>query len=99
MLLGVFADPFDSPEATLVFDGYDRRFVEHDATSAQIYDSIRRSKIDRHVLRRKLEISGEKHDLTISLPVTAMPRRLRSEERRVGQECVSTCRSRWSPYH
>src|SRR3546814_13514387 len=22
-----------------------------------------------------------------------------SEERRVGQECVSTCRSRWSPYH
>src|SRR3546814_6511776 len=25
--------------------------------------------------------------------------RLRSEERRVGKECVSTCRSRWSPYH
>src|SRR3546814_19380425 len=24
---------------------------------------------------------------------------LRSEERRVGKECVSTCRSRWSPYH
>src|SRR3546814_11397830 len=23
----------------------------------------------------------------------------RSEERRVGKECVSTCRSRWSPYH
>src|SRR3546814_13887359 len=23
---------------------------------------------------------------------------LRSEERRVGKECVSTCRSRWSPY-
>src|SRR3546814_2829861 len=28
-------------------------------------------------------------------PVTEM----RSEERRVGKECVSTCRSRWSPYH
>src|SRR3546814_4419377 len=27
---------------------------------------------------------------------TAKPR---SEERRVGKECVSTCRSRWSPYH
>src|SRR3546814_7521171 len=26
-------------------------------------------------------------------------RRTRSEERRVGKECVSTCRSRWSPYH
>src|SRR3546814_6045231 len=23
----------------------------------------------------------------------------RSDERRVGNECVSTCRSRWSPYH
>src|SRR3546814_20478256 len=27
------------------------------------------------------------------------PQRVRSEERRVGNECVSTCRSRWSPYH
>src|SRR3546814_16039597 len=25
--------------------------------------------------------------------------RFRSEARRVGKECVSTCRSRWSPYH
>src|SRR3546814_14737492 len=24
---------------------------------------------------------------------------LSSEERRVGKECVSTCRSRWAPYH
>src|SRR3546814_6208200 len=28
-----------------------------------------------------------------------LPKRGRSEERRVGKECVSTCRSRWSPYH
>src|SRR3546814_15625287 len=28
-----------------------------------------------------------------------VPYRHRSEERRVGKECVSTCRSRWSPYH
>src|SRR3546814_13991863 len=27
------------------------------------------------------------------------PAIFRSEERRVGKECVSTCRSRWSPYH
>src|SRR3546814_8136786 len=26
-------------------------------------------------------------------------REARSEERRVGKECVSTCRYRWSPYH
>src|SRR3546814_11619029 len=35
-----------------------------------------------------------------SLRVGTMPRTTpRSEERRVGKECVSTCRSRWSPYH
>src|SRR3546814_15905259 len=28
----------------------------------------------------------------------AMPMTFRSEERRLGKECVSTCRSRWSPY-
>jgi uncharacterized protein (DUF952 family) len=27
------------------------------------------------------------------------PSRGRSEERRVGKECTSVCRSRWSPYH
>src|SRR3546814_11210760 len=30
---------------------------------------------------------------------TANPRVERSEERRVGKECVSTCRSRWTPQH
>src|SRR3546814_2337503 len=30
---------------------------------------------------------------------TALNLLIRSEERRVGKECVSTCRSRWSPYH
>src|SRR3546814_20901062 len=29
-------------------------------------------------------------------PVTERPKIARSEERRVGKECVSTCRSRWS---
>src|SRR3546814_11885048 len=35
------------------------------------------------------------------LGIPPLPERqfLRSEERRVGKECVSTCRSRWSPYH
>src|SRR3546814_16857044 len=33
------------------------------------------------------------------LPPLPLTRRRRSEERRVGKECVSTCRSRWSPYH
>src|SRR3546814_20841690 len=46
--------------------------------------------------------------VTRPLPITRRARNsilhacwpdLRSEERRVGKECVSTCRSRWSPYH
>src|SRR3546814_12906045 len=36
--------------------------------------------------------------LSTSLSVDSI-HTLRSEERRVGTECVSTCRSRWSPYH
>ena len=35
----------------------------------------------------------------IALPKTIDNDTWRSEERRVGKECVSTCRSRWSPYH
>src|SRR3546814_2584891 len=45
-------------------------------------------------------------DLHVSLPGALLAGRSdtagfldRSEERRVGKECVSTCRSRWSPYH
>src|SRR3546814_10992706 len=36
--------------------------------------------------------------LEISVGGEGIERRTRSEERRVGKECVSTCRSRWSPY-
>src|SRR3546814_9094890 len=35
----------------------------------------------------------------IELMITRSSNPARSEERRVGKECVSTCRSRWSPYH
>src|SRR3546814_20219162 len=41
-------------------------------------------------------------DLIIYHPKTlahSFTSQLRSEERRVGKECVSTCRSRWSQYH
>src|SRR3546814_13282880 len=34
-----------------------------------------------------------------TLTILALALRARSDERRVGKECVSTCRSRWSPYH
>src|SRR3546814_13929977 len=40
-------------------------------------------------------------DAPVQAYIAAMPgwKSNRSEERRVGKECVSTCRYRWSPYH
>src|SRR3546814_7791838 len=46
--------------------------------------------------------SRRRRETGVSLPTTRASARsgsIRSEERRVGKECVSTCRSRWSPYH
>ena len=43
-------------------------------------------------LRTIVEHGGEVIDVVVEHP-------LRSEERRVGKECASMCRSRWSPYH
>src|SRR3546814_13413620 len=54
---------------------------------------------------RRLEQEGEASarrfaEEALSLLVTALlVISARSEERRVGKECVSTCISRWSPYH
>src|SRR3546814_17190828 len=50
------------------------------------------------------ELSAEAKSVGIATVVWSYPRggnlsKERSEERRVGKECVSTCRSRWSPYH
>src|SRR3546814_20197384 len=46
------------------------------------------------------EFEGVRHDCGSKLGyLRANVEFGRSEERRVGQECVSTCRSRWSPYH
>src|SRR3546814_19903770 len=42
---------------------------------------------------------GAGADAWLTVPHRAFRERGRSEERRVGKECVSTCRSRWTPYH
>src|SRR3546814_11404697 len=43
--------------------------------------------------------SGHGHHGPTSFVLGIIAVETRSEERRVGKECVSTCRSRWSPYH
>src|SRR3546814_1106850 len=46
-----------------------------------------------------LEEAIRDYSSAIDLGTTDAATFIRSEERRVGKECVSTCRSRWSPYH
>src|SRR3546814_9362549 len=50
------------------------------------------------VRARRIRAGGGRQDLPHS-GGRNRSRTRRSEERRVGKECVSTCRSRWSPYH
>src|SRR3546814_14767579 len=55
------------------------------AVAAHLAEPIR-SQHHAVVLDLKLDVGTDRLDID------------RSEERRVGKECVSTCRSRWSPY-
>src|SRR3546814_15807926 len=69
----------------LLLDDGGHRLLQRGRVGAGIAD------VDRQRWRR---------DLGILLDGKAAQRKQpRSEERRVGKECVSTCRSRWSPYH
>src|SRR3546814_18992345 len=52
--------------------------------------------VEKHLKRLKaMEETAKSKDV----PAAGGNAEERSEERRVGNECVSTCRSRWSPYH
>src|SRR3546814_16907091 len=49
-------------------------------------------------ITRPVRIGSLTADVGASIGYARLPGH-RSEERRVGKECVSTCRSRWSPYN
>src|SRR3546814_16780983 len=56
----------------------------------------------KDVANGKIDVAGTctQNGQTVDMAmVGTMAAKKRSEERRVGKECVSTCRSRWSPYH
>src|SRR3546814_12317363 len=63
--------------------------------------------VDSAQAKKLLAEAGYPNGFTLSLGSPAgrytndkrIAQAVRSEERRVGKECVSTCRSRWSPYH
>src|SRR3546814_17468356 len=54
---------------------------------------------DAMPVRSRYPASSDAIALRPSRAVSRSASSARSEERRVGKECVSTCRSRWSPYH
>src|SRR3546814_11378483 len=66
--------------------------VQHDGDMARRVDEIA-------ALQRDLTGESVQRLADGGCLLVGVARRLRSEERRVGKECVSTCRSRWSPYH
>src|SRR3546814_1658609 len=55
--------------------------------------------LEENKARKKEAVAAEKPRPPKVARITSWEQRERSEERRVGKECVSTCRSRWSPYH
>ena len=57
---------------------------------SELQQTAKEEQIDR--FRKLAESQGERG-------VRCLREMLRSEERRVGKECRTVCRSRWSPYH
>ena len=53
----------------------------------------------RHERERLADLLDAERDKSAELMAQVSALRARSEERRVGKECLSQCRSRWSPYH
>ena len=79
--------------------------VTPSATSSEVTEAVPSTQGDTKetVQPEKVEEVSETNRPTTSptAPTTELQEEpaSRSEERRVGKECVSTCRSRWSPYH
>src|SRR3546814_1572717 len=75
----------ESSDARIRRGGHDRpKDALRNASAVLIYEEV-----GGDAARPVSEPADRKHLVAFS----------RSEERRVGKECVSTCRSRWSPYH
>src|SRR3546814_13593927 len=72
------------------------------AFADQRHENVRIHLADDDPVTTKFDLLGTNTGEFLGLPPTGRSFRvpvIRSEERRVGKECVSTCRSRWSPSH
>src|SRR3546814_15968822 len=79
-----------------------KHFVEVLAQTANVTESAKQAGLDRSAvyrLRARSESFRAAWDEAMNQALDALEAVLRSEGRRVGKECVSTCRTRWSPVH
>src|SRR3546814_13716030 len=79
----------------------DLRMADADPDSAKIVADVRARRFQPIVSRRAaagLHLHAEGREVQLVVKGGDIARLQRSEERRVGKECVSTCRSRWSPF-
>src|SRR3546814_17275267 len=74
------------------YDGLIGPKVEESIVSAR--ETLEKAGLSPHDVERVVFVGGPTHYKPLRDKVA-----FRSEERRVGKEWVSTCRSRWSPYH
>src|SRR3546814_15687538 len=83
---------------TNVVPGHGRRslFMQNSLRDA-LLASLNFNIFIRHADRVRMTAIAQMVNVAQSMILTE-GKQMRSEERRVGKECVSTCRSRWSPY-
>src|SRR3546814_12440160 len=93
---GMVTIPFSTEQADLPKG----QVAALDSLAQQMAGSEDRLQIRAYAASTGTDGSGARRlSLSRALAVRAYLIDKRSEERRVGKECVSTCRSRWSPYH
>ena len=96
-----------NPDARFYYAQMQKMNEKYEESILSFEDFIKESKDDKKIAMTKTEIEGAKQamrmkenlTLTITNAGTKINSPNRSEERRVGKECLCWCRSRWSPYH
>src|SRR3546814_21069244 len=102
MLLAQYARDFDQLLHRIVFGTDDARGEEQSLDIVALVEIERQRDDFLRAEARTLDIARRAVDAetaVVDAEVGEQDLKQRSEERRVGKECVSTCRSRWSPYH
>src|SRR3546814_14975063 len=92
----LFRSVADVPDHREIVADEDERQME---LALQLHEQVDDLALDRDVERRDWLVADDQPRPQDHGAGDADPLGLRSAERRVGKECVSTCRSRWSPYH